>query len=144
MATDTILVTIRDVGDHQALLKAVLDVAEPTDATVVLAKAYDEEEYEQRVDELDFEGQPMTDQVAQRNETVRDAETVLREAAIEYEVRGVVGEEGDALIELAKTIDADLVYVQGKGKTPTGKALFGSTAQTILLNAPCPVTYVRG
>lgn len=144
MATDTILVTIRNVGDHQALLEAVLDVAEPTGATVVLAKAYDEEEYEQRVDELDFEGQPTTDQVAQRNETVRDAETVLREAAIEYEVRGVVGEEGDALVELAETIDADLMYVQGKGRTPTGKALFGSTAQTILLNAPCPVTYVRG
>lgn len=144
MATDTILVTIRDVGNHQALLEAVLDVAEPTDATVVLAKAYGEEEYEQRVDELDFEGQPKTDQVAQRNETVRDAETVLREAAIEYEVRGVVGEEGDALVELAKTIDADLMYIQGKGRTPTGKALFGSTAQTILLNAPCPVTYVRG
>ncbi|MFC7009914.1 universal stress protein [Halalkalicoccus salilacus] len=144
MATDTILVTIRDVGNHQALLEAVLDVAEPTDATVVLAKAYSEEEYEQRVDELDFEGQPKTDQVAQRNETVRDAETVLREAAIEYEVRGVVGEEGDALVELAKTIDADLMYIQGKGRTPTGKALFGSTAQTILLNAPCPVTYVRG
>lgn len=144
MATDTILVTIRDVGNHQALLEAVLDVAEPTDATVVLAKAYGEEEYEQRVDELDFEGQPKTDQVAQRNETVRDAETVLREAAIEYEVHGVVGEEGDALVELAKTIDADLMYIQGKGRTPTGKALFGSTAQTILLNAPCPVTYVRG
>lgn len=144
MATDTILVTIRDVGNHQALLEAVLDVAEPTDATVVLAKAYGEEEYEQRVDELDFEGQPKTDQVAQRNETVRDAETVLREAAIEYEVRGVVGEEGDALVELAKTIDADLMYIQGKGRTPTGKALFGSTAQTILLNAPCPVTYVCG
>jgi nucleotide-binding universal stress UspA family protein len=143
MSVNTILVAVRDVDDQQPLLDAVLDVAVPTDASVVLAKAYDEDEYEQRVDELDFESKPSTDQVAQRSQTIRDAEALLDEATVEYDVRGVVGEEGDAIVGLAEAVDPDLLYVQGKGRTPTGKALFGSTAQTILLNAPCPVTYVR-
>ena len=48
MSVNTILVAVRDVDDQQPLLDAVLDVAVPTDASVVLAKAYDEDEYEQR------------------------------------------------------------------------------------------------
>jgi len=44
---------------------------------------------------------------------------------------------------LAAEVDADLVVVSGRKRTPTGKAVFGSTAQTVLLDAPCPVTFVR-
>lgn len=143
MAIETIVVTVRDVDDQRSLIDAVIDVAGPTDASVVLARAYEEEEYEQRVEELDFEGAPSTDDVAQRSQTVRDVAAALDDAGIGHDVRGVVGEEGDAVVDLAKSVGPDLLYVQGKGRTPTGKALFGSTAQTILLNAPCPVTYVR-
>lgn len=34
--------------------------------------------------------------------------------------------------------------VGGRSRTPAGKVVFGSTAQAILLDAPCPVTFVRG
>ncbi|PCR88823.1 universal stress protein [Natrinema ejinorense] len=143
MSVDTILVAVRDVDDQTPLLDAVVDVATPTDASIVLARAYDEEEFEKRVDELDFDGSPSTDEVARRSQSVRDAARVLQDADIEHTVRGVVGEAGTAFVELADVLDPDLLYVQGKGRNPTGKALFGSTAQTVLLNAPCPVTFVR-
>lgn len=143
MAIETIVVAVRDVDDQRPLTDAVIDVAGPTDASVMLARAYEEEEYEQRVDELDFEMPPSTDDVAQRSQSVRDAAATLDDAGIGYDVRGVVGEEGDAFVDLADSVDSDLLYVQGKGRTPTGKALFGSTPQKILLNSPCPVTYVR-
>jgi nucleotide-binding universal stress UspA family protein len=67
----------------------------------------------------------------------------LDDAGIAYEIRGVTGEGGDAYVDLAESVRPDLLYVQGKDRSPTGKALFGSTAQNVLLNAPCPVTYVR-
>lgn len=119
------------------------DIAVSTDASVVLAKAYEQGEYDTRVEELEFEDQPSTDDVAQRSQTVREMSVALQDSDVEYEVRGVVGEEGTALVELAEVVDSDILYVQERGRSPTGKALFGSASQTILLNAPCPVTYVR-
>lgn len=47
-------------------------------------------------------------------------------------------------VALAEEIDADLVVIGGRRRSPTGKAVFGSIAQEVLLNAPCPVTFVRG
>ena len=134
---------VRNVDDQTPLVEAVVDVAGPTDASVVLARAYEEDEYDERVEKLEFESQPTTDEVARRSEQVRNAARALQDAGIDYEIRGVVGEEGYPFVDLAKTLEPDFLHIQGKGRTPTGKALFGSTAQTILLTAPCPVTYVR-
>ncbi len=143
MPINTIFVAVRDADDQTSLADAVVDVAGPTDASVILARAYDEEKFEDRTAELEFESQPSADEVARRSQSVRDIKTILQDENIEHEVRGVVGEEGDTFVDLAETVSADLLYIQGKSRTPTGKALFGSTAQTVLLNAPCPVTFVR-
>lgn len=143
MSVDTIFVAVRDADDQASLVDAVVDVARPTGASVVLARAYGESEYEDRTAELEFESQPSTDEVARRSQSVRDIATALQDENVEHEVRGVVGEEGDAFVQLAEIVGSDILYIQGKGRTPTGKALFGSTAQTVLLNAPCPVTFVR-
>jgi nucleotide-binding universal stress UspA family protein len=48
------------------------------------------------------------------------------------------------VVALAEELDADLVIVGGRTRSPAGKAVFGSTAQEILLESPCPVTFVRG
>lgn len=143
MSVDTIFVAVREADNQTSLADAVADVAGPTGASIILARVYDEEEYEERTAELEFESQPSTDEVARRSQSVRDIATSLQDENIEHEVRAVVGEEGDAFVQLAETVGSDLLYIQGRGRTPTGKALFGSTAQTVLLNAPCPVTFVR-
>ena len=143
MPTEKLMVAVREADDQQQLIDAVVDVARPTDALVVLARAYEDEEYKQRVTELEFESQPSTDDIARRSQAVREVGSSLDDANIDYEVRGVVGEAGDAFVDLADAINADLLSIQGKGRTPTGKALFGSTVQQVLLNAPCPVTYVQ-
>jgi nucleotide-binding universal stress UspA family protein len=143
MPIETLCVAVRTVENQQPLVDAVIDVAGPTDASVVLAKAFEEDGYEERVKRLDFENQPTTDEVARRSRTIRNMAADLDNADIEYEIRGIVGEEGDAFVNLAKSVNSDLLYVQGQDRSPTGKALFGSTAQKVLLNAPCPVTYVQ-
>ncbi|EWT05181.1 universal stress protein UspA [Intrasporangium chromatireducens Q5-1] len=69
----------------------------------------------------------------------------LAESGIEHEVRRI--EHGTdpavALLELAEEVDARLLVIGLRHRTPVGKLLLGSTAQRILLDAPCPVLAVK-
>jgi len=78
--------------------------------------------------------------------TVQTLESALEERGVPYTVRGrtVDGESvGEAIVGVAEDVGADLVVVGGRRRSPTGKAVFGSTAQDVMLDAPCPVTFVR-
>lgn len=148
MATDSVLLAIGP-GDEdrvEPLAETTTDVAAPADATVTLAHVFTEEEYDSVRDSLGVEpGDDVdADAVARRHATVRDLGDDLEEAGVDYEIRGAVGPHGESIVSLAADTDADLVVVGGRQRSPAGKAVFGSTAQTVLLSAPAPVTFVRG
>jgi nucleotide-binding universal stress UspA family protein len=69
----------------------------------------------------------------------------LGELGIESEVRRV--EEGsdasDALLAVASEVDASVLVIGLRHRTPVGKLLLGSNAQRILLEASCPVLAVK-
>jgi len=144
MAIDTMLVAVgpRDYERVERLAEETVDIAGPTGARVVLARVFDQEGYEETTEALHFDD-PTTDDVAGRDATIRDLEDVLDGANVEWEVRGRIGDPGDAVVEMAGAIGADVVVVGGRNRSPTGKAVFGSVGQQILLSAPCPVLYVR-
>ncbi|MFC6725130.1 universal stress protein, partial [Halobium palmae] len=75
--------------------------------------------------------------------TLREIASAFEEAGVDYEVRGVIGDKGKAIVDLAGDVEADRVLVGGRKRSPTGKAVFGSTAQEVILSSPCPVTFVR-
>lgn len=50
---------------------------------------------------------------------------------------------GDTLVEYATTNDYDRMFVGIDKKSKVGKLLMGSTAQTIILNAPCPTVTTK-
>ena len=55
--------------------------------------------------------------------------------------------EGEPAPEIAKAVrdyDIDLVTVVTHGRRGLARALFGSTAEEIIAEAPCPVLTVRG
>lgn len=49
----------------------------------------------------------------------------------------------ESLIDEAERVSADLVVVGLRRRSRTGKFLLGSTAQTVLLRAPCDVLAIR-
>ena len=67
----------------------------------------------------------------------RATEDVETDATLEYV--GLVGNAADKVLGYAASNDARYVVVGPRKKSPTGKVLFGSTSQEILLNADCPV-----
>lgn len=55
------------------------------------------------------------------------------------EARGRVGNVSEEILAEATDIDPRFLVISGRRRSPTGKAIFGNTAQKILLNADCPV-----
>jgi len=71
----------------------------------------------------------------------------VRKAARELSEAGYTVAEEDAredpvegIVAIANDIDADLIVLGGRKRTPTGKALFGSVTQSVILNTERPVT----
>ncbi|WP_266075095.1 universal stress protein [Haladaptatus caseinilyticus] len=147
MAIDTILLAVGpgDADRTDRLASAVADVAGPTGATVVLAHVFTNEEFDDVLERLDYDpsGKPNSDEVATRHATIRSLSNALDEANIGYSVRGAIGDHAQTIVKLAKDVNADSVFVGGRKRSPTGKAVFGSTAQEVMLSSPCPVTFVR-
>lgn len=56
-------------------------------------------------------------------------------------VRGL--EPGEDLTRLAKEHKVDEIIVGVRRRSKVGKLVFGSTAQYVILNAPCPVVTVK-
>jgi len=50
---------------------------------------------------------------------------------------------GENLSRIAKEKSVDEVYIGVKRRSKVGKLVFGSTAQYVILNAPCPVVTVK-
>ncbi|MDS0293694.1 universal stress protein [Halogeometricum luteum] len=77
-------------------------------------------------------------------EQVRDAaaemaEEAVTDVSVDYETVGLVGDPADEIIGYAEERDARYIVVRPRRRSPTGKVLFGSVAQSILLDATCPV-----
>ena len=49
----------------------------------------------------------------------------------------------ETLLALVDTVDADLLVIGARQRSPVGKALLGSVAQTVILHASLPVLVVK-
>jgi nucleotide-binding universal stress UspA family protein len=71
--------------------------------------------------------------------SVRRAKERLEAAGIEVELAESSGDPAEAIIETADEFDADMIVVAARKRTPTGKVLFGSVTQAVLLGTDRPV-----
>ena len=75
--------------------------------------------------------------------SVRRLTEQLDRGDIAYTVREDSGNPSDAILSLATDIDADLLVIGGRKRSPTGKALFGSVTQSVILESDRPVTVIK-
>lgn len=147
MALETVMLAVGSQDSDRAgrLTATVVDIAEPAGAEVVLLHAFTEQELDDAIGRLDYEfgDRPDADEVARRLSVVRSIADELDEAGISFTVRGAVGEHAESIVDGAERSNADLLVIGGRQRSPTGKVVFGSTAQQVLLDSPCPVTFVR-
>ncbi len=145
---DSILLAVgpKDRDHVNALLDEALAVAVPTGATVYLLHVFPRGEYEDLLDQMQMESTAGTispDELAARHESISTPATRLEKADIDYEIRGIIGDPDSEIVRVASDLGVDRIVIGGTGRSPAGKAVFGDHAQQVLLNAPCPVTYVQ-
>lgn len=85
-------------------------------------------------------------------ELIREAEKGLEFAKKTFDDAGIEAKThllirgrspGEDIVKFAEEQDAGGIIIGVKRRSKVGKAIFGSNAQYIILNAPCPVTTVR-
>jgi len=65
---------------------------------------------------------------------------VLDEVDVDYEAIGELGDEEETVLDVARRRDVDHIFVSGRQRSPAGKAIFGDTAQSIILEFDGAVT----
>ncbi len=85
------------------------------------------------------------DDIKRAEENLEYAKTFVEEDDIPCEthllIRGLV--PGEDIVQFARDISADEIVVGIRRRSKVGKLMFGSTAQLVILEAPCPVMTVK-
>ncbi|WP_436922979.1 universal stress protein [Halosimplex amylolyticum] len=142
--TAVIAVSKNDERRLDGLASAATDALDD-DGSAVVVHAFDAARYDDLTERLNLPtgGAEAPDELARRHSVASDVADRLDEEGVDVSVRGAVGAESDAILDVTDEVGADLVVIGGRKRSPSGKALFGSTAQTVLLEADCPVTFVK-
>ena len=98
--------------------------------------------------ELEKENIERTGKAIERDtvdEHVEDVATEIAEGLdVPAEPVGLVGNVADNIVRYTEDQDARYLVIGLRKRLPTGKAIFGSVGQSILLNADCPVVSTLG
>jgi len=129
----------------RAVADVVADVEDEDETRAAVMYRFSEDELESTAAHLDTTAKSADiDELAARKSCVNEAIERLEAAGIECTTHGVetTDTDGEATLSAITDVDADRVYMYSRKRTPAGKAIFGSSLQHVLLNAPVPVVVV--
>ena len=90
-------------------------------------------------------GREPDEEVVTYREELSEVEHQLAEAGVPHSVHLLArgNSPGEDLIQVASEEEAEMIVIGLRRRSPVGKALLGSNAQGILLDADCPVLAVK-
>jgi nucleotide-binding universal stress UspA family protein len=115
-------------------MKLVFDRAKNSNATVDVIRTI------QQSHQLKYEEIRRYEQALEN-----DTKAACGDSGVTYKTHLLVTQQtsGEALIEFAKDHEIEEIVIGIRRRSKVEKLVFGSTAQYIILNAPCPVLSIR-
>lgn len=142
------LVVVDAKESSTTLVREAGELAEAVGSELVLVHVTTDEEYEDRRQTMEdipdsrvhYSNKQALEGAKEFAEDV--GREVLDELDVSWESIGAVGKAQTEIIEAAADHDCDHLFIAGEKRSPTGKALFGDVAQSVVLNFDGPVTVV--
>lgn len=144
------LVAVDGTEQNKEMVKKAAAIAEGVGAELYLFSMLDPEQFDDEVETrnaiAEIENTTYSD-VNSLESVHADLESLVDELfgdpAFEYETVVSVKDEddhADGILEAAEKFDCEHVFLTGRKRSPTGKAIFGDTVQSVLLNFDGEVT----
>jgi nucleotide-binding universal stress UspA family protein len=145
---DHALAVVGPTETAKTLTREAGKLAAGVDADLTLLHVTDEDEYDEQREQLaKISRGDSTYSVGQAVEGARAyaadiGREVLDDVDIAYETVGSLGDRAETVLTEVRRRDCDHVFLAGKNRSPTGKAVFGDDTQRIILDSSVPVTVV--
>lgn len=145
---DRALAVVEGSEAAKDLVREAGELTAAVGAELVLVHVTDEDEYDERREEL--ESIPRRETQYSIGQALDGAEQfaedigreVLDDLDVEYQAVGRVGDVREEILTVAEEFDCDHVFIAGRKRSPTGKAMFGDATQQVILDFDGPVTVV--
>ncbi len=146
----SILVAVGSRSDQHPAIETGHDLASAYETDLHALHAVSQEEFEERKATVEESGAFDGYSKSQRADA---AANVANRAVVDtldspdfdaISTHGRVGDPVREILDVADEVGAEYIVIGGRRRSPTGKALFGSTTQSVLLNADRPVVTVMG
>lgn len=139
------LAVVGETEENEHLVREAGELTAGVGAELLVLSVTPEAEYETTRESRERAGSKHPYSIDQAAEDARQqAESIARlalsELNVDYEAIGSVGRVPERILKTADKRECDHIFIVGRQRSPTGKALFGDIAQSIILNFAGPVT----
>ena len=124
-------------------LRASLPILIPTDRTIVVTvESPMDPELETGNGFAGWSSDDLSDQIATTGDMAAKQILDVTVAALDVgdlEIMAIVGKPGEAICDLATSLNATSIVIGTSGRTGLRRAMMGSTSDHVVRHAPCPV-----
>jgi nucleotide-binding universal stress UspA family protein len=138
----SILIVLTNNEPDTKLLSAAERYVTGTDTNTILCRFIDRKDYQNDV-KRQSTGKQVDSIDMKENEAKEEATDIGKQyfdTNIQFTSVGLVGTIPDDIVRLADENDCEHIFVTGKTRSPSGKALFGDVAQSLILDFDGAIT----